>query len=89
VILELLLALVVVAGLLYVAYALLSDFRLMTRPPLPPMWAWRLYTDNCRIPIAQQLDPETLEPTGLWIPVARFTGMMHVRDGILYAREIP
>jgi len=87
VILELLLTAVVIAGLLRVANYLLSDFRLMTQPQLPPMHAWELKTDYCHRPMARALDSETLEPVGGWRPMPKFTGMMRVQNGVLYARD--
>lgn len=83
-ILYLLLSLLVVIGLLRVASFFLADWRLMTRPPLPPMYAWRL-APGWRM--AQPLDIETFEPVGPWRPMPRFTGLMQVRSGILYARD--
>ena len=62
------------------------------RPPSRdqyPLRAWQFRTDYCERPMVRALDPETLEPIrhALWIPMPKFTGLMHVRNGILYARD--
>ena len=86
-ILALLLTFLVVIGGLIVASYLLETWLLETAPPLPPMRAWQLSNDYCRFPMARPLDPETLEPVGDWRLMTRFTGMMMVKNGVLFARD--
>ena len=83
----LMLSLLVVIGLLRIAAYFLADWLLMTRPLLPPMYAWQFSTDHCQQPMARPLDPETLGPVDDWRAMPRFSGMMRVENGLLFARD--